>query len=495
MNKNKMMQAKINSKKNPVVRNPEPEVTIQSLSHDGRGIAKIDGKTIFIENALPGEKVTWIPISFHRRYTEGRAVEILEASPDRSKPPCPHFEQCGGCQLQHLSSEAQLTLKQNVLLEQLLHFGNIEVKPEILLPPLQGPTLGYRRKARLGVKFVTKKEKVLVGFREKRSGKLADIESCAVLFPKVGKIILPLQKMIRSLNAFQSIPQIEVAAGESETAFVFRNLESLCAEDKEKLRDFAKEHDISIFLQPGNPSTVYPLIRIIDGIVNDIMHDDAIEGKPKHTLDYHLKIPKNCGKNEIIVNNEDTSVNQSITLKFHPLDFIQVNAEMNQKMVSLALTLLDLKSNDTVLDLFCGLGNFTLSLALHAKHVVGVEGASEMIDLAKENAALNQISNVEFHTDNLQPDETINLSHKIWFKNYDKILIDPPRTGAETLMSLIPQMKPQRIVYVSCNPATLSRDIGILVNEYHYKLIHIGIMDMFPHTAHVESIAVLEPKY
>ncbi len=485
-----------------MVKAPEPEVTIQSLSHDGRGIAKINGKTIFIENALPGERVTWIPTYSHRRYTEGRAIDILEASGDRETPPCPHFEQCGGCQLQHLSSDAQLKLKQKVLLEQLQHFGNIVVKPENLLPPLQGPTLGYRRKARLGVKFVIKKEKVLVGFREKRSGKLAEIESCAVLSPAVGNLISPLQYLIRSLKAYRSIPQIEVAVAECETALVFRYLENLDAEDKEKLQNFGKEHGVSIFLQPGNPSTVHPIVRIIDGKVQDHFEENL-----KHTLYYKLKIPSSF-VNDVSrkVQDHDLDHFQNITLKFHPLDFIQVNEEMNQKMVYLALELLALKSNETVLDLFCGLGNFTLALAMQAKQVVGVEGASEMIELAKENAVLNQISNVEFHVDNLQPEQseqsektekkatTSDLSHKIWFKHYDKILIDPPRTGAEALMSVIPKMKPKRIVYVSCNPATLSRDIGILVSEYNYKLIHVGIMDMFPHTAHVESIAVLEPK-
>lgn len=460
---------------------PPTTSTIRSLSHDGRGIADVAGKTTFIENALPSEVVTWTLLKPHRRYNEGRALEILEPSPDRVQPKCIHFEQCGGCQLQHLSSEAQLALKQQVLLEQLRHFGGVQ--PETILSPLTGPQYGYRRKARLGVRHVIKKDKVLIGFREKRTGKIADLTRCEVLHPTVGELITPLQILITQLKAHQTIPQIEVAIGDDNTALVFRHLEPLIESDIEKLIDFAKKYSIYLYLQPQDAQSVHLLWpaqkdtkpSVETGTQSNAQMNTPTDARTDMQVDLHLSY---------------SLTKHQLEFKFHPLDFTQINADINQKMVNLALELLELKESDIVLDLFCGLGNFSLPLAKYVKKVVGVEGSEMMIERAQQNAKNNRLTNVEFFVQNLQ-------STKIegpWLQYaFDKILIDPPRTGALELMTLLPSFLPKRIVYVSCNPATLARDVGLL-DKAGFKLISTGIMDMFPHTAHVESIAVLVPK-
>lgn len=435
------------------IRYPEGihEATINKLSHDGRGIATIENKTTFIDNALPGETVKFRYTSAQSRYNEGVAEEILIASPERIEPKCEFFHLCGGCSLQHISPESQRALKQTTLLEQFKHFGNLDI-PEIL-PALTANEWGYRRKARLGVRYVHKKEKVLVGFREKRSNFLAEISYCEVLHPDVAKLIEPLKVLIQDLEGFQTIPQIEVAVDQMKVALVFRHLEPLCAADLIKIKTFAANEGIYLYLQPKGLDSVH------------LLH-------PEHSsplLSYEFP-------------------QHGITQYFMPSDFAQVNLEINYQMINRAIELLELKATDTVLDLFCGFGNFTLPMAKQCKKIIGIEGSDVSIQRAKYNANQNAINNAEFYCFDLNKD----FSELSWAKvGYNKILLDPARSGAEACVKNIELFGAERIVYISCNPATLARDAGILVQK-GYKLLKAGIMDMFPHTNHVESIAVFE---
>lgn len=423
--------------------------TILSLSHDGRGIAEINGKKIFIENALPGEEVTFVYTKRHGRYDEGKAIDILTPSPARVEPLCPHFSICGGCALQHISAPGQLQLKQDMLLEQLRHFGGAQ--PAEILPPLTANSWGYRHKARLGVKYVHKKAAVLVGFREKNGRFLADLRRCEVLHPKIGHLIENLKILIKDLHAYQSIPQIEVAAGDDAGALIFRHLAPLNNEDINRLIAFGQQHDIDIYLQPNKPEN----LRLI-----------WPPDKPQR-LTYQLPA-------------------YALTFAFHPTDFTQINPAINRQMIERALNLLEVNANDIILDLFCGLGNFTLPLAKYAGKVTGVEGSAAMIARAQENAERNNIHNVEFFVANLA--ESVN--HAPWLKqNYNKILLDPPRTGALEIIKQLAELAAEKILYVSCNPATLARDAKELIAQ-GYKLTQAGIMDMFPHTQHVEAIAL-----
>ncbi|MFN3234393.1 MAG: 23S rRNA (uracil(1939)-C(5))-methyltransferase RlmD [Gammaproteobacteria bacterium] len=429
---------------------PQPATTtIQSLSHEGRGVAQIDGKTVFIDNALPGETVTFDYTRRKNSFDEGKATVIQNRSEHRATPKCSVFDLCGGCSLQHMDMPSQLSLKQKTLLEQLKHFG--QVQAETVLLPLSANDWGYRRKARLGVRYIPKKEKVLVGFRETNGRYITNTEQCEVLHASIGTKIEALSELIRSLDAYDNIPQIEVAAGDDVTALIFRHLIELSEEDKTKLVAFGKEHGFHIYCQPKNIDSIYLL---------------SPENHPER-VSYHL--PKH-----------------DITMQFHPSDFTQINHELNQKMIDLAIQQLDIQPDDRVLDLFCGIGNFSLPLARYAKHVTGVEGSIKATDRANENAKKNGLTNVEFHTANLEEP----CNHLPWAnQTYDKCLLDPARTGAETILPLINELKPSVIVYVSCNPSTLARDAGILVNTFGYTLKQCGIMNMFPHTKHVESIA------
>lgn len=429
----------------------EVTLTINDLAHDGRGIATLNGKTTFIEGGLAGETVQCSIYKKHSRYNEGIVTQVLAPSSQRAIPACKHFTICGGCSLQHLDAEQQVHLKQKILLEQLKHFGN--VIPEDILPPISGKTLGYRRKARLGVRFVQKKGRVLIGFREKSSRFLADLEVCPVLHSSVGTKLTELSNLIASLSQFEHVPQIEVAASDQNTALVFRHLTDLPETDLEKIRGFAAIHGFHIYLQPNPPA---PITKIWPKDSSPLLH---------YQLDEY-----------------------QLTLQFHPLDFIQVNEEINHLMIKKALELLQPTTNEEVLDLFCGLGNFTLPLARFAKHVIGVEGDAAMIVRAKTNAELNQLNNVEFYTENLFAEST-----SLWRqKSYDKILLDPPRSGAKELLQSFTQLNAKKIVYVSCNPATLARDAGILVYTHKYKLKKAGVINMFPHTSHIETIALFE---
>ena len=427
------------------------ELTIERLGHDGRGIAHREGKIQFVEGALPGERVLAVYTNQRSRFDELRTDSVLSASPERVQPPCAHAHICGGCSLQHLAEEAQVRHKQDVMIEQFQHFGAI--LPPNLEPPLRDRTTGYRRKARLGVRYVEKRDEVLVGFREKSSNFLAAIERCEVLDPIIGTRISELKELLYKLQARRSIAQIEVAVGDDTAALVLRNLEPLLQSDLDALLDYVKARNLHLYLQPGGPASVY-------------------------------RVWPEQGEDRLSYRLEEFGV----TLKFHPTDFTQVNAGINRQMVSRALQWLDPQPHERVLDLFCGLGNFTLPLATKAGHVVGVEGDEAMVVRGRENARFNGLDNIAFHGANLQADFT----QESWAKEgFDKILIDPPRSGALEVVQYLPKFGAKRIVYVSCNPATLARDAGVLVAQ-GYRLLRAGVMDMFPHTTHVESIAVFE---
>lgn len=440
MNENVKLDKKINSR----------TTLIHGLSHDGRGIGTIENKTTFISGALPGESVTCRITQKRSTYNEAQLLEVVTPSPERATPPCAHFGLCGGCSLQHMSIDTQAQLKQDTLMDQLKHFG--KVTPEQILPPLTAQSTGYRRKARLGAKYVIKKEKMLVGFREKSSRYLADLDGCEVLHPRIGKQFDALRTVITSLSCYQHIPQVEIAIGDNDVALVFRHMEALTDEDKAILIAFGEKHEFHIYLQPNPPAMVHRLWP----------------ANTPERLTYSLP-------------------DEQLEFLFHPLDFTQVNLDMNRLMVRQAIQLLELKPSDRVLDLYCGIGNFTLPIARHANHVVGVEGSAEMVQRGNDNAAHNNISNVEFHAANLMEPN----AQAPWLKqSYDKILLDPPRAGAKELLPFLAPLNASRIVYVSCNPATLARDAGELVHQQGYRLVQAGIMNMFPHTAHIEAMAV-----
>lgn len=424
------------------------EAVIESLAQDGRGVTHLDGKAVFVDGALPGETVRFLYTRKSRKHDEGRVDEVMEASPDRVSPHCPHFGICGACSLQHLDPVRQIEAKQRSMLDALKHIGGVE--PEQVLAPLTADPWGYRRKARLGVRYVRKKGRVLVGFREKRANYLAEMETCAVLHPSVGERLMDLSALIGGMQARDQIAQIEVAVGDNATQLVFRNLVELTPEDLDRLTQFARETGFFIALQPGGPESVYPLW-------------------PKDQPLYY--------------EHPDFDVR----VDFQALDFTQVNAGINRKMVPWALELLEVGPEDIVLDLFAGLGNFTLPLARRAARVVGVEGDAVMVERAKANAVANGITNTEYYAADLMGD----MGGAPWLRRqYDKILLDPPRLGAQEVITHVGKLGARRIVYVSCHPATLARDAGLLVKDHGYRLVSAGVMDMFPHTAHVESIAL-----
>jgi 23S rRNA (uracil1939-C5)-methyltransferase len=425
------------------------KATIESLSHEGRGVTHVDDKVVFVDNALPNEEVEFNYVSTRAKFSEGVTENVISASEQRIEPGCEYFGYCGGCSLQHMSPEAQIEHKQSVFLEQFTHLGN--VTPKEVLPPLTGPVFGYRTKARLGVKYVIKKERVLVGFREKRSPFIADIKHCEVLHPDVGHKISDLQELIENLSIKDQIPQIEVAVSDNGIALVLRHLADFTEDDLTQLRDFEQKHNFKFYLQPGGYETVQRL-------------DETDDSELFYRLEAH-----------------------DLNIYFQPIDFTQINVEINQRMINLTLELLDINENDEVLDLFCGVGNFTLPIARKAKSVVGVEGDKGLVERAKHNADMNNIDNVEFYAADLAD---FDQDYDFMKKSYNKILLDPARTGAKEIIAALNTKNVERIVYVSCNPATLARDAGILVNEKKFKLKKAGVMDMFPHTAHVESIAV-----
>ncbi|MBC7988713.1 MAG: 23S rRNA (uracil(1939)-C(5))-methyltransferase RlmD [Luteimonas sp.] len=436
---------------------PTPfQADIIDLIHDGRGVARRDnGKTVFIAGALPGEQVLAKQVGRNRNFDEAVTLEVLQASPDRVVPRCPHFGTCGGCALQHLDQSRQILAKQQVLHDNLQRIGH--VAPATLLPPLTDAAWGYRRKGRFSVRRVDKKDKTLVGFRETDPRFVADLSICHTVIRQIGDAITALATLVDGLQARHAIPQIEFIAGDaapdySGIAFVFRHLQPLGEGDLAALVAFGQAHGFAIFLQPGGVESVHAL------------WPEA----PK--LAFRLA-PWN------------------IEMQFRPLDFIQVNAGINEKMIARALELLAPQPEDRVLDLFCGLGNFTLPLARVVREVVGVEGEAGLVARARDNAAHNALANAKFHAADLAQD----LRNEPWMRaGFDRLLLDPPRSGADVVLKQLPLKGLKRIVYVSCHPASLARDAGYLVNERGWKLQAAGVMDMFPQTAHVESIAMFE---
>lgn len=424
-------------------------VRIEDLTHEGHGVARRDGKTVFVEGALPGEEVRCVYTIRRSRRDEARVLEVLERSPERVEPRCAHFAICGGCALQHLEPSAQVALKQRWLLDSLTHIG--KVRPERVLEPLTGPVWGYRRRARLGVKWVVKKERVLVGFRERHSAFLADLRRCEVLDERVGGLLEELARLIEGLSIRDRIPQIEVAGGDAVMSLNVRVLAPPSETDRERLRAFGERHGLALYLQPGGPESIRPL------------EPEARE------LIYRLS-------------------GEDLELAFAPDHFVQVNAAINQQLIERVLELQDIDPQDRVLDLYCGLGNFTLALARRAREAVGVEGDGRLVEQARRNAARNGMENTVFHVADLAGE----LAGQPWLAGgYDQVLLDPPRSGALELMRRVAVLGARRIVYVSCHPATLARDVGVLVHQFGYRLESAGVLDMFPHTAHVESLAVL----
>ena len=426
------------------------EIEITDLSHDGRGVARIDGKTVFVAGALPGERAVVQITARHRSFDEARVDTLLTRSAERIEPRCPHFGTCGGCALQHLPASAQIAAKQRVLMENFERIGKVE--PRRWLDPLSDEAWGYRRKGRLSVKWVAKKGKVLVGFREDNPRFVADLSVCHTLLPEVGHRIAAIGELVNSLEAKQTIAQVEISAGDDTVALIFRNLQPLSDTDIARLIAFGQQYELAILIQPGGPNTVRTLW------------------------------PENVHLSFRIAEAD-------VEIAFEPLDFVQVNAGMNRKMIARALDLLEPTSSDRVLDLFCGLGNFTLPVARRAGAVVGVEGEAGLVARARANALANGIANAEFAAADLAADQR----DAPWAtRDYDKILLDPPRSGAAAVLEYLPRKSTRRVVYVSCHPGSLARDAGTLVQQHGFKLAAAGVMDMFPHTAHVESIALFE---
>ncbi len=525
-----MRKSRNKTRQNPAY-NPILNASIESLDQEGRGVAHNDGKTVFIDGALPNERVTYQSQRIKPSYEIANVVEVLQASKDRVTPKCPHFGLCGGCKLQHMDSRAQVLAKQQMLEADLQHIG--KVKAENMLPPLYGPTWGYRHKARLSVKYVQKKDRVLVGFNEKGRRFVADMNSCEVLVPEVSALIAPLQSMIFELSIRDKLPQIELAVGEANVknmreantksmregaekmpviVLILRIMDALQANDEELLKAFADAHNVQILTQTKGPDTIKPFW-------------------PNTAPALAYSLPE-----------------LNLTYPFKPNEFTQVNPQINQQMVSLAMQLLQPKTGEKIVDFFCGIGNFTLPIARSGASVLGLEGLANLVDRANESAALNNINNTTFGVADLfkMTEESL-----LALGQFDKWLIDPPRDGAfelvealadvprirqahhereatikhvqettiqyeqettinhgqkitvgqewDKLITVRPELveeqinnNPNRIVYISCNPATLARDAGVLVHEKGYKLVSAGVINMFPHTAHVESIALFE---
>ncbi|MEW6024989.1 MAG: 23S rRNA (uracil(1939)-C(5))-methyltransferase RlmD [Pseudomonadota bacterium] len=440
-------------------------IDIKSLDADARGVGHLEnedgtpGKVIFVEDALPGERVSYEVKRKKKNWEAGRMVTLQKASSMRVEPRCEHFGYCGGCSMQHLEPSAQVAIKQRTLEDNLWHLS--KVKAENIMRPMYGPTWGYRFRARLSVRHVEKKGTVLVGFHERASSYVADIRYCHILPPHLGGMLMPLRELVGSLSIYNQMPQIEVAVGEETTALVLRIMAPLSAKDEELVKAFADEWGIQWWLQPKGPDTVYPF----------------------YPLDRELYY---------------TLPEFGVRMPFKPTDFTQVNHQINRALVHKALTLLEVQPQDRVADLFCGLGNFTLPLATQAREVVGIEGSTVLTTRALENAKANGLdAKTTFYTRNLfevTPDDLVQLGR------FDRMLIDPPRDGAIALALALAELResgrtdylPQRIVYVSCSPSTLARDAGILVHRAGYVMKKAGVVNMFPHTSHVESIGVFE---
>jgi len=427
-----------------------PLAHIESLDHEGRGVAHVEGKTIFIEGALPGEEVEYSSFRKKPSYEQATAMSILRPSAQRIEPRCRHFGICGGCSMQHLEPAAQAAAKQRVLEDAFWHIGRLH--PEVLYPAIYGPSWGYRKRARLSVRLVPKKGGVLVGFHEKRSSFVADMDSCEVLPANISALLPELQRLIMALSIPDRIPQIEVAIGDSQQVLVLRVLEPPSTADESMLRDFADRHELVIYLQSGGPGTLA------------LFH-------PQDAPPLAYTLPE-----------------FAIELRFSPLDFTQVNHGINRMLVRRAVALLAPEKHERIADMFCGLGNFTLPIARSGARVIGVEGAAALVAQARANAAVNGLEGTtDFRVANLFEATAESLAE---LGRFDKMLIDPPRDGAISLVRALGDEAPSRIVYVSCSPATLARDAAVLVQEKGYRLRGAGIANMFPQTSHVESIAL-----
>jgi len=427
-------------------------LTVESLDQEGRGIARRDGKTIFIEGALPGERVTCSTYRKKPAYEIATLDKVIRPTAQRVTPRCRHFGICGGCSLQHLDPRAQVAVKQRVLEDSLWHIGR--VRPERLLPVIYGPAWGYRHRARLAVRYVPKKGGALVGFHEKRSSYVADMDSCEVLPERFSRLLRPLRDLVNALSIRSRLPQIEIAAGESADVLVLRVLEPLLPLDLELLRQFATYHGVKIYLQPGGPETARPM-------------------SDEHAADLFYTLP-----------------DFDLKIRFGPTDFMQVNLAVNRVLVRCALALLDPQPGERIADMFCGIGNFTLAIARRGAIAVGVEGSAELLKRAAANADTNGLSHsASFAEMDLYDPASARLDA---LGRFDRMLLDPPRDGAVELVKALPDDGPRRLVYVSCNPGTLARDAAVLTQARGYRLSAAGVVNMFPHTSHVESIAVFD---
>ena len=426
-------------------------VRIGDLDPKGRGVARDDGKMTFVHGALPGEEVVCRRVKKRRGFDEAVVQEVVEPSPDRVEPRCRFYERCGGCSLQHLSYDAQLRHKERTLLAALS--AAVDVSPGLVMAPLAGSPWRYRRKARLGARYVPGRYGALVGFRERLPNRVADMTDCEVLGDPLGPLVTPLRELTGSLEARARIPQIEVAAGEDAAVLVIRHLDPLSAHDLEAIEAFASRHGVGVWLQPGGPDTARPFVR------------------PESELHYSLD-------------------DGAIRLSFSPLDFVQVNAEVNRALVRRVVSMLAPAPGEKVLDAYCGLGNFSLPLAARGAAVTGLEAADAMVERARANAAANGLQ-ASFDRADLADDATV----QDWLRRgWSKLLLDPPRTGAEALVEHVSLARPSRIVYVSCNPETLARDAARLVHVHGYRLARTGLVDMFPHTSHIESVSEFEAR-
>jgi len=427
-----------------------PEIRIDDLDHDGRGVGRVDDKVVFVDGALPGERVRFRYTKGGKQYDQGKLEEVLEASPDRVEPPCPVFGLCGGCSLQHLAPEAQVRAKEGQLAESLRRTGGVE--PETWLAPIDGPHWGYRAKARLSVRQVRNKGQ-LVGFRERASSYVTVMDACPVLEPRLDALIQPLKELVTGLSRPDRVPQAEVAASEGDACVVIRHLTELTEADRERLLAFQAEQGVVVETQAKGPETATPI-------------------DPDRPADLFYRLSE-----------------FDLTLRFRSTDFVQVNQEVNRQLVSRAMELLAPETGETVLDLFCGLGNFSLAAAARGAQVVGLEGERALVERAEANARANGLTDqTRFATADLS--ETP-LSDMAEARKADKVLLDPPRSGAVEACKQLVEIAPRRIVYVSCNPATLARDASVLAHG-GYRLVAAGIANMFPHTAHVESVAWFE---
>lgn len=438
------------------------DITIDQLSHDGRGVAKIDGKVTFVWGALPQEIVDIEVTAEKKNFNEAMVTAIKKSHSNRVSPPCPHFGVCGGCRLQHLDHAAQMHFKEETVKEQLLH--HLGIMPRVWLPSLMGSPYHYRRRARLSVKYVEKKQDLLIGFHEKNGRFVANMQQCEILAPPVGLLLPKIKQCLMTLSIMKQIPQIEVAVADNATCLILRHLAPFSTQDLNTLTNFSKENNVFFSLQEKKPEHIVPL---------------ATNPHPPLVT----KIYEKCSASK--------ENKKEIILHFLPTDFIQVNQAINKKMIQQALELLDIQPDEYILDLFSGIGNFSLPMALYAKKVVGLEGLPHLVQQASTNATLNQIENAEFATQDLSDASYPPPWQRCY---YDSIVLDPPRSGAAHLATHLPDSHAKKILYISCDPATLIRDAGAILATGAYQLDAFGLIDMFPQTAHVESMALFKRK-